>query len=95
MKIPIVNRDDYVIFIEYFNDVYWAHTDVFRWSANVKKAYLRDLDQLQALIGETLYGLSEKNNAKLIKFGESSGFRYLKEVKADDDCEYCLYARSL
>jgi hypothetical protein len=94
MKIPIVNRDDYVIFIEYFNDAYWAHTDVFRWSANVKKAYLKDLDQLQEMIGETLYGLSEKKDKKLIKFGESSGFKYLKEVKADD-CEYCLYARSL
>jgi hypothetical protein len=95
MKTPVVNRPDYIIYLEYFNNMYWLHTDVFKWSAETKKHYIRDLDQLQLLIASDLYGLVEDYNLKLGKFGETIGFKYLRDLLGNDGNLYRIYSRSL
>ncbi|MFM7468524.1 MAG: hypothetical protein ACKO37_03365 [Vampirovibrionales bacterium] len=95
MKIPIVNKDDYIIWLEYFEDAYWAHVNVFRWSANVKRSYVRDLDRVQNLIEDDLFGIAEANNQKLIRFGQMSGFHYLKAFTGTDQKDYKVFKRSL
>jgi hypothetical protein len=95
MKIPVVNREYYIIYIEYFNDMHWLHTDVFKWSAEIKKEYVKDLDTLQKLIDCKLYGMVEDYNNKLSKFGESIGFNYLQNLQGNDGNMYKIYTRSL
>lgn len=95
MKIPVVNRKYYVIYLEYFNDTHWLHTDVFKWSAEIKKDYLKDLNTLQALVDRKLYALVEDFNSKLSKFAVSIGFNYLKDLKGNDNNVYKIYTRSL
>jgi hypothetical protein len=95
MKIPVVNREYYIIYIEYFNDMHWLHTDVFKWSPEIKKQYVKDLDTLQGLIDCKLYGMVEDYNNKLGKFGESIGFNYFKDLKGNDGNVYKIYTRSL
>jgi hypothetical protein len=93
MKIPIVLRDNYTIYIEWFNNLVFIHTDVFKWTAEVKKNYIRDLNLLQSLLNLPLYGLVD--NDKLGKFGESIGFKFVKTVIGDDGNTYQIYLRSL
>jgi len=93
MKIPIVLRDNYTIYIEWFNNLVFIHTDVFKWTVEVKKNYIRDLNLLQSLLNLPLYGLVD--NDKLGKFGESIGFKFVKTVIGDDGNTYQIYLRSL
>jgi hypothetical protein len=93
MKIPVVNRLEYTQYLEYFNEMYWLHTDVFKWSAEVKKNYVRELNQLQSLLNAPLYGLVD--NDKLGKFGETIGFVYVKDLIGNDGNVYKIYTRSL
>ena len=93
MKIPIVLREHYTIYIEWFNNLVFIHTDVFKWTVEVKKNYIRDLNLLQSLLNLPLYGLVD--NDKLGKFGESIGFKFVKTVIGDDGNTYQIYLRSL
>jgi hypothetical protein len=95
LKIPIVIRQDYILYLEYFNDLFFLHTDVYRWSSKVKKHYLRELNQLQNLLNTDIYGVVEDWNNKLGKFGEKIGFKYLKDLQGNDGNLYKVYKRSL
>jgi hypothetical protein len=95
MKIPVVNREHYTIYIEYFNEMYWIHTDVYKWSSEVKKEYLKDLNSFQSLVDSPLFGMVEDWNTKLGKFGETIGFTYLKDLLGNDGNVYKIYKRSL
>ena len=37
MKTPVVQRQDYVMSLEFFAGMHWFHTDVFNWTPKVKK----------------------------------------------------------
>lgn len=93
MKIPVVNRDEYTQYLEFFNNMYWLHTDVYKWSSEIKKNYIKELNQLQSLLNAPLYGLVD--NDKLSKFGELIGFTYIKELIGNDGNTYKIYTRSL
>ena len=95
MKIPVVNRKEYTQYLEYFNDMYWLHTDVYKWSVEIKKDYIRDLNQLQLLLNDNLFGLVEDWNSKLGKFGQSIGFNFVQDLKGNDGNMYKIYMRSL
>lgn len=94
-KTPVVNREHYVIYLEVFNDMYWVHTDIFKWSADIKKEYIKDLNTLQGLSDSPYYGLVEDSNTKLSKFGKTIGFRFIKDLKGNDGKMYKIYKRSL
>jgi len=95
MKVPVVNREHYIQYIEYFNDLHFLHTDVFKWSKDIKQEYLKDLDTLQRLLDSPLFGVVEDTNTKLAKFGEKIGFSYVKDLDGHDGNLYKIYKRSL
>jgi asparagine N-glycosylation enzyme membrane subunit Stt3 len=94
-KTPIVNRPEYIIYLEYFSNIYWLHTDVFKWSSEVKKKYLKELDTLQSLLNTDLYSLIEEENTKLSKYAKVIGFKYLRDLHGNDGNSYKIYTRSL
>lgn len=93
MKTPIVNREHYIIYLEFFANLYWLHTDVFRWSKAIKKQYIKDLNTLQSLLDSPLYGMVD--NDKLGRFGKTIGFSYLQDLTGNDGNTYQIYKRSL
>lgn len=92
MKFPVVNRPEYVMYLELFENLYWLHTDVLKWSAEIKKRYIVDLNKLQELIDAPLYGLVDTD--KLGKFGETIGFKFIKPLLGNDGNTYKIYKRS-
>ena len=92
MKTPVVQRPDYIMYLEYALDMFWLHTDVFRWTPEVKKDYVRDLDVLQDLLSVPIYGMVD--NPKLGKFGKTIGFKFLSIYKGIDGNDYEVYTRS-
>lgn len=93
MKVPVVLRNDFVIYIEWFNNLVFLHTDVYRWTPEIKKNFILELNILQSLLNLPLYGLVD--NDKLGKFGRSIGFQYGEDVIGNDGNKYQIYYRSL
>jgi hypothetical protein len=84
LKIPVVQRSDYVMYLEFFAGMHWFHTDVFNWTPKVKKKYLEDLNLLQYLVGTPLVALVEEDNTKLAKFAKSIGFKMEQPLKLEN-----------
>lgn len=93
-KIPIVIKDDYIMYLEWYEGVHWFHTDVFKWTPSVKIKFLEDLNLLACLVPNPLYAFSTKENTKLVKFGESLGWKHFKDIKLNDNKEAYIYTWS-
>jgi hypothetical protein len=96
-KVPVVIRNDYVMYLEWHDNVHWFHTDVFKWTPQVKVKFLEDLNLLSCLVGHPLYAFSLKENTavnKLIKFGTKLGWKHFKDVKLNNNKEAYIYTWS-
>ena len=94
MKVPVVIRDDYTMFLEFFDGMLWFHTDVHKWTAEVKIKYLEDLNILQYLTSCPLVAMVNKRDKKLSKFGSVIGFKYEQPFLGNDKQMYDIYSRS-
>ena len=95
VKVPVVNREFYVMYLELFEGMLWFHTDVHRWNKEVKKKYLEDLETLHHLVSVPLVALVDEHDSKLAKFGKIIGFEYNRPLKGKDNEIYEIYSRSL
>lgn len=84
-------KDNYIIYFEFFNNLMWFHTDVFKWSARVKREYLRDLQIVRGLINIPLLAFVEEENVKLNKFAKSIGMEQMQEVVSKDGAVAHIY----
>jgi len=94
VKIPVVIRDDYVMFLEFFGGMLWFHTDVNKWTAEVKTKYIEDLNLLQYLVNSPLVAMVHQKDKKLSKFGKTIGFKYEQPFLGNDKQMYDIYSRS-
>ena len=94
-KTPVVQRNDYVMYLEYYAGMLWFHTDVHRWSSEVKTKYLEDLNLLQHLVNMPLVAMVEEDNKKLAKFGEVTGWSVFDKMNLNNGKVGYVYARSL
>ncbi len=93
MKVPVVLRDDYTMYLELHDAALWFHTDVHKWSQEIKKKYLEDLNLIQYLTNVPLLALVEEENTKLAKFGSLTGWEVLKHIEVNDK-KYTIFIRS-
>jgi hypothetical protein len=93
IKVPVVNRADYTIYLEPCQGMLWFHTDIYKWTSEVKKEYLKDLKLLQYLVASPLVALVEEENTKLAKFGKSIGWIKINQLNMNDK-KYDVYTRS-
>jgi len=94
MKVPVVIRNDYAMFLEFFEGMLWFHTDVHKWTAAVKVKYLEDLNILQYLVNSPLLAMINKRDKKLTKFTKVIGFKYEQPFLGNDHQMYDIYSRS-
>jgi hypothetical protein len=93
IKIPVVNREYYTMYLELFEGMLWFHTDVRKWNKEVKVKYLEDLNLLQYLTNVPLVALVDVDNKKLAKFGRSTGWYKINELLINEK-KYDVYTRS-
>ena len=84
-------KDNYIMYFEFFNNLMWFHTDVFKWSARIKREYLRDLQIVRGLINIPLLAFVEEENVKLNKFAKSIGMEQMQEVVSKDGAVAHIY----
>jgi hypothetical protein len=93
IKVPVVNRINYTMYLEPCQGMLWFHTDVYKWTSAVKKEYLKDLELLQYLVSIPLVALVEEDNIKLAKFGNSTGWNKMNQLNINNK-KYDVYTRS-
>ena len=93
IKVPVVNREHYTMYLELFEGMLWFHTDVRRWTSTVKAKYLEDLNLLQYLVGVPLVALVNVADSKLAKFGKATGWEKFNKV-VFNNIEYDVFTRS-
>jgi hypothetical protein len=94
-KVPVVIREDYTMLLELHDNLIWFHTDVRKWTPEVKVKYLEDLNLLQHLVSVPLVATAHEDNKKLVKFGKSIGFEFKQDLIGQDNKMYHIYSRSL
>ena len=93
IKVPVVNKVDYTMYLELCEGMLWFHTDVRKWNKEVKKKYLEDLDLLQYLVSVPIVALVANDNVKLAKFGAVTGWNKINRV-VFNNIEYDVFTRS-
>ena len=93
VKTPVVQRENYVMYLEFFAGMHWFHVDVNKWSSEVKKDFIKDLNALQTLVSVPLVAMID--NTKLAKFAKSIGFKYEQPIIGNNNETYEIYSRSL
>ena len=83
------------MYLENFAGMLWFHTDVHKWSNEVKTKYLEDLNLLQHLVNMPLVALVEEDNKKLAKFGEVTGWKVIDKMNLNNGKVGYVYTRSL
>lgn len=92
MKTPVVIRDDYVMYLEWFNSFLWFHTDVFKWNKTIKKEFTKDLNTLQSLLPLPLKAMVKEDQQKLAKFGETVGWYKEQQMILNDGSTAFMYS---
>lgn len=91
MKTPVVIRDEYVMYLELFDNFLWFHTDVYKWTSSVKRRFLKDMRTLVGLIGMPLLSLVEVSNKRLTKFAEAIGMSCEQTITTDTGEQAFIY----
>ena len=84
-------KDNYIMYFEFFNNLMWFHTDVFKWSAKVKREFLKDLQIVRGLINIPLLAFIEEENVKLGRFSKTIGMEKMQEVVSKDGAVAYIY----
>ena len=84
-------KDNYIMYFEFFNNLMWFHTDVFKWSAKVKREFLKDLQVIRGLINIPLLAFVEEENVKLCRFAKTIGMEKMQEVVSKDGAKAYIY----
>jgi len=84
-------KDNYIMYFEFFNNLMWFHTDVFKWSAKVKREFLKDLQIVRGLINIPLLAFIEEENVKLNRFAKTIGMEKMQEVVSKDGAVAYIY----
>ena len=67
IKVPVVNRENYTMYLELYEGMLWFHTDVRKWTSEIKVKFLEDLQLLQHLTEVPLIALVHEDDKKLAR----------------------------
>jgi len=82
------------MYLEFFEGMLWFHTDVRKWTSEIKVKYVEDLNILQYLINSPLVAMVNQRDKKLSKFSKVIGFKYEQPFLGNDKQMYDIYSRS-
>lgn len=80
------------MYLELFNNCLWFHTDIFKWSAGIKKRYKKDLSKLEDLVNVPLVALIKEDNHKLAKFAKTFNWQLKGQLMLNDGSKGFIYA---
>lgn len=90
LKVPVVQRDSYVIRLEeHASQGTFIHCDVFRWTPEVARDLGDSFASLCCLHGGPIHALHDCRDRKHRKFLELYGFQFLEPI--EDELELWIW----
>jgi len=80
------------MYLELWDNHLWFHTDIYKWTSDVKRQYKLDLEKLESLISVPLIALISEDNLKLKKFAESFNWKEVKQIMLNNGTQAFIYA---
>ena len=100
--VPVITKPEYILRLEKANNILFVHAQVPEWTADIKRAYLNDIDALHKEIGTVIYAYHGSGNEELqdskpqlIRFAELFGFVEYENVILGDDQEHFILKREV
>ena len=93
MKTPVIQSDNYIVYLEYFADLSFIHCDCYHWNKTVKAALLADLDKLFEIHRKPILAIHDVGDKKHLKFLRMVGFTFYNTIKGSDNIMRHLYIR--
>lgn len=85
MKVPVVIRPQYTIWLEAFDGQTFVHCDVREWGAKVARHMSLDMDRLREMQGRDMYAINEPTGCKKHqRFMRMMGFSYFCDVASTE-----------
>lgn len=91
VKVPVCIREDYIFYLEVFDNLLWFHIDIKRWSAKVKKNCQKDFSVIDDLIGKPIFALIREDDIKLARFAKSFGWSEKCQIDLLDGSKAFIY----
>lgn len=93
MKTPVINSDDYVVYLEYYQGLTIIHCDCYKWSKQVKQNLTKDWNKLVEIHRKPIYAIHEIEDTKHLKFLQLMGFEFNNSFVGTDNKERHLFVR--
>jgi len=93
-KTPVVVRNDYVMYLELFDNILWFHTDVHHWTNGIKKLFVEDLKSINKRVTLPIKALVTESDKKLAKFGKVTNWEIEKQIVLDNGDIAYIYSWS-
>jgi hypothetical protein len=90
-KVPVCIREDYIFYLEFYENLLWFHIDIKRWSPRVKKDCQSDFALIEDLIGKPIYALIREDDIKLARFAKSFGWSEKCQISLLDGSKAFIY----
>jgi len=74
IKHPVIERDDYTVYVEHAGGVRFIHMDVHKWSKAVKQAFLADWNEWAERQEDVLFAMPFIDDEKMRKWAVICGF---------------------
>ena len=91
MKVPVIETQDFTIYLDQDSDHTFIHCDVRVYSGTVKRNLEHALQLLLSIRQTPLLALHDQGDSKHHKFLTLLGFEYLTETQCLDGTERGIY----
>jgi len=92
MKVPVLDTDDFILYMEELEGNSFIHCDVLvKWNKTVKKKLQLAFSLLTKEYGKELYALHTPKDKKHEKFLKMFNFSYLQSFTGKDGKDYDIY----
>lgn len=95
MKTPVVYNNNYIVYLELFDNHTFIHCDCFCWNKQVKLSLQKDVDTLVKLHNKVILALHDVEDDKHRKFLKLMKFEYHSDISCTDGKIRQIFTRGL
>lgn len=95
MKTPVIHNNEYTVYLENDFGFTFIHCDCVKWTKEIKKALIDDIEKLLKIHRKEVYAIHEIIDEKHKKFLRIVGFDYLSDFAGSDGIIRQIFVRRI
>jgi hypothetical protein len=92
MKVPVIQSNDYIVYVETVDSHWFIHMDVFKWTKQIKVKFLSEWNTwVDTHKDKDLFAMPFIDDSKMAKWIQMTGFKLLEHHVCTDGVTRKLY----